>query len=85
LTLAAPKSLASIDPGDADGTNETQITTSKRHEFAPTFSPGGTRIAFNRVDRNDRIGVWTMPADGSAAPRQRAFGPYDFFPDRQPV
>jgi Tol biopolymer transport system component len=70
---------------DADGANQTQITTSKRHEFAPTFSPTGTRVAFNRVDRAGRVGVWTMPADASSPPRQWTVGPNDFFPDWQQV
>jgi len=70
---------------DADGGNETQLTTRRRHEFAPTFSPNGQRIAFNRTGHDDRVGVWTMPADGSSPARQRTFGLYDFFPDWQPA
>jgi Tol biopolymer transport system component len=70
---------------DADGSNETQLTANHRPEFAPTFSPDGLRIAFNRGGGDDRFGVWTMPADGSVAARQRTFGLYDFFPDWQPI
>jgi Tol biopolymer transport system component len=70
---------------DADGSDETQLTFLRRHEFASTFSPNGMRIAFNREGRDDRFGIWTMPADGSAPARQRTFGLFDFFPDWQPV
>jgi Tol biopolymer transport system component len=68
---------------DADGTNETQLTANRRHEFGPTFSPNGMRIAFNREGSNGRIGVWTMGAGGTGQ-RQRTFGQFDFFADWHP-
>jgi Tol biopolymer transport system component len=70
---------------DANGSDQTQLTSNKRHEFAPAFSPDGLRIAFNREDRDDRFGVWTMPADGSLPARQRTSGLFDFFADWRPV
>jgi TolB protein len=69
----------------ADGTGQTQLTSNRKHEFSSTFSPNGMRIAFTRQTSSDRFGIFTMPADGSAAARQRTFGRYDFFPDWQPV
>jgi Tol biopolymer transport system component len=69
----------------ADGSDQTPLTDNRRHEFAPAFSPNGQRIAFTREGADERFGVWTMPADGSSAPRQRTFGRFDFFPDWRPV
>ena len=69
---------------DEDGSNERQVTSAPQEEFAPTFSPSGRRIAFNRTGNDDRIGVWVMRPDGSRR-RQLTFGRIDFFPDWQPV
>jgi Tol biopolymer transport system component len=69
---------------DPDGTDVTRLTENRRFEFAPAFSPDGTRIAFNKETRDGRIGVWIMDADGSSA-QQQTFGLFDFFPDWQPV
>lgn len=69
---------------DADGTDSTQLTDNRCHEFAPAFSSDGTMIAFNKEGRSGRFGVWTMLADASAS-EQRTFGLFDLFRDRQPV
>lgn len=67
-----------------DGTGLTQITfTEKRDEFAPTYSPDGTKIAFNRVTSSGRLGVWIVNADGTGA-IQQTFGKQDLFPDWGP-
>lgn len=64
-----------------DGTALTQITfTENRSEFAPAYSPDGTKITFNRVTNAGRIGLWIMNADGTN-PVQQTFGLQDFFPD----
>jgi TolB protein len=69
---------------NADGGDATQLTSGPRVEFAPTFSPNGRRIAFNRQGNDDRIGLWVMRADGSNK-MQKTFGKFDFFPDWQPI
>jgi Tol biopolymer transport system component len=69
---------------DADGGNQTRLTSNRLSKFNPMFSPNGMRITFNKEDRNERFGVWAMRADGSNL-RQLTFGRFDFFPDWQPV
>jgi TolB protein len=49
---------------NADGTDLTRLTRSPEPEFDPTWSPGGTQIAF-RLERNDDSEIWLMNADGS--------------------
>ena len=60
------------------------MTSNRRFEFAPTFSPDGATIAFNREAKDARIGVWLMATDGTAR-IQQTFGKLDFFPDWQPA
>ena len=69
---------------DADGSNQTRLTESKRIEFGSVFSPDGTLIAFTREGPATRFGLWVMPADGSSA-TPLSSGKFDFFPDWQPV
>ena len=66
------------------GGDPTPLIAGPRVEFAPTFSPNGRRIAFNRQGNDDRFGVWIMRADGSHRV-QKTFGKFDFFPDWQPI
>jgi Tol biopolymer transport system component len=50
---------------NTDGTGERRLTTDAAVDFAPDWSPGGTRIAFTS-DRSGASAVYTMPAaDGS--------------------
>jgi Tol biopolymer transport system component len=51
----------------ADGSGRTQLTrTPFRHEFAPAWSPDGSRIAFWRSKAPFGHGsIWTMAAEGS--------------------
>ena len=46
----------------ADGTDRRRLTRSRIDEYAPAWSPGGTRIAYTRGFVGD---VWVMNADGS--------------------
>ena len=45
-----------------DGTHRRLLTRSRADEYAPAWSPGGTRIAYTRGFERD---VWVMNADGS--------------------
>jgi Tol biopolymer transport system component len=64
-----------------DGTGLTQLTfTERRSEFAPAYSPNGTKITYNRVSSSGRVGVWIIDVDGSNAVRQ-TFAKQDLFPD----
>jgi Tol biopolymer transport system component len=55
---------------DADGSNQTQLTDGNADNFAPAWSPSGTRIAFVS-DREEGIqSIWSMNADGSDPVRQ---------------
>ena len=48
----------------ADGSDPTSLTNGRADEFNPSWSPDGTKIAFDRViDGNSDI--WVMNADGS--------------------
>ena len=42
---------------NADGTNAHSLTTSERSEYAPAWSPDGTRIAFHAFEGNFEIYV----------------------------
>ena len=51
-----------------DGSVQTRLTTSEASDFAPTWSPDGTRIAFvSKRDGNARI--YVMKTDGSGHTR----------------
>lgn len=64
-----------------DGTGLTQLTfTERRSEFAPAYSPDGTKITYNRVSSSGRVGVWIIGVDGTNAVHQ-TFGTQDLFPD----
>ena len=49
---------------DADGSNLTPLTNGPIHEFDPSWSPDGSRIAY-RTDAGDVTEIWLMNADGT--------------------
>jgi Tol biopolymer transport system component len=50
---------------DPDGTNQTVLTNSPEDNFAPTWSPDGSKIAFSRVlGEGARRQIYVMDADG---------------------
>jgi Tol biopolymer transport system component len=49
---------------EADGTNLQQLTSAPGHQFDPSWSPDGTRIAY-RSDDGVTSEIWLMNADGS--------------------
>jgi len=53
---------------DADGTHLTRLTHAPGHEFDPSWSPDGTRIAF-RSERSGEPEIWVMNADGAGQRR----------------
>jgi len=52
---------------NADGTGQTQLTSSIRHESGPTWSPDGTKIAFTKgiPGEDEPCEIWVMNSDGS--------------------
>lgn len=48
-----------------DGANRTQLTRNEDFDLSPTFSPDGTKIAFDRAAVMDQADIWVMHADGS--------------------
>ena len=70
----------------SNGNHEVQLTFAHGREFAPSFSPNGKRIAFNRSSQDGNRGsnIWIIKADGTGAVH-RTFSEFDFFPDWQPI
>jgi TolB protein len=56
---------------NADGTDLTRLTHSPGYQFDPSWSPGGTQIAF-RSERSDEPEIWVMNADGTGQRRLTA-------------
>lgn len=54
---------------DADGRNETRLTTHERADYYPSWSPDGKKIAFHAVHMGTRktgySQIWVMDADGN--------------------
>ena len=51
---------------DADGTNPVQLTHNLWEiDFAPSWSPGGTKITFSSYNHVLKADVYVMDADGS--------------------
>jgi TolB protein len=53
---------------DADGANLRRLTDNSVNDWAPAWSPDGSRIAYCS-GMNDRYEIWVMEADGSNARR----------------
>ena len=49
---------------NADGSNQTRLTSNDSVDGSPAWSPNGTRIAFN-AGRDVNWEIYTMNADGS--------------------
>src|SRR5947208_7663956 len=60
---------------NADGSEVTQITDNQYFNFAPAWSPDGTKIAFDTSRNNGDSEIYLMNADGS---NQAGFSPPAF-------
>ncbi len=65
---------------DIDGSNLRRLTDSPWHEFDPSMSPDGRRIAY-RSEPNDYPELWLMNADGTG---RHQLTPDGGFPDWSP-
>lgn len=54
---------------NTDGTDKRQITNGSDHEFHPTWSPDGTRIAFGRRRVTSSSSIYVIGAGGSGESR----------------
>lgn len=50
---------------NVDGTGAKRLTSGSLGSADPTFSPDGTLIVFDRIDKTDHQQVWVMNADGT--------------------
>ena len=68
---------------NADGSGQSRLTTSRAVDFAPAWSPDGSRIAFSS-GRDGESEVHVMNANGSGVTRLTNKLAFDRFPDWSP-
>jgi Tol biopolymer transport system component len=68
---------------DADGTDQTRLTTTVGFDAVPDWSPDGTKIAF-ASDRDAFDDIWVMDADGTDPVRLTTGNRIDERPDWSP-
>jgi len=70
---------------DANGANVVKLTSSPYADLDPTWSPGGTMIAFTRYTASFTDGeIWIMQADGSGLTRLTNHPADDYAPSWSP-
>ncbi|MBK8129112.1 MAG: PD40 domain-containing protein [bacterium] len=65
---------------NVDGSGLRQLTANTAHDFNPTWSPDGSKIAFQSY-RNGQYEIYVMNADGSQQTRLTTNDAYDGMPD----
>lgn len=68
---------------ESDGANLRQLTTDAAHDFAPAWSPDGSRLAFTS-ERDGEADIYVMQADGTGQRRLTTDGDYDGWPAWSP-
>src|SRR5687768_12703256 len=68
---------------DADGSEQTRLTSNAAFDFFPAWSPDGSKIAFTS-DRDGNYDVYVMNADGSEQTRLTSNAARDIEPAWSP-
>ena len=68
---------------NADGTGPQPLTTNKKDDLSPAWSPNGQRIAFSS-DRTGAGDIYVMNANGSSQTRLTDVGAIEVEPDWSP-
>jgi Tol biopolymer transport system component len=66
---------------NADGSDQTRLTTDGTADFIPTWSPNGTHIAFMQLLGETDFEIFAMHADGTGQVNLTEHPAVDRFPD----
>lgn len=80
-----PSNFAEIYIMNADGSNQTRLTSTWGYDGGPFFTSDGTRIVWRRFDEQGLIAdIWTMKLDGSDPKQITTFGSMSWAPYMHP-